>query len=130
MFRVQLPPAARVVGLRGQLVVWAKSPPLTPVVAIVVIVNGPVPVLVRVKTWGTLVVPTCWFAKVSEAGDRPTAGAVPVPLRFTACGLPVALSVTVSAPVRGPTAVGVNVTLIVQLEPAGSVVGLIGQVVV
>ena len=34
------------------------------------------------------------------------------------CGLPVALSVTVTAAVRVPDAVGLNVTLIVQLAPA------------
>ena len=43
---------------------------------------------------------------------------VPVPLRLTVCGLPVALSVLVRVPVRFPVAVGVKVTLIVQLAPA------------
>ena len=51
-------------------------------------------------------------------GDRLAEGeleALPVPLRDTVCGLPEALSVTVSVPVREPAAVGVKVTLTVQL---------------
>jgi hypothetical protein len=44
----------------------------------------------------------------------------PVPLSVTVWGLPAALSVTVRAPVRLPVAVGVKVTLIVQLEPAAT----------
>jgi hypothetical protein len=46
---------------------------------------------------------------------RPTLGAVPVPLKATAWGLPLALSVSVRLPERLPVAVGVNVTLITQL---------------
>ena len=49
-----------------------------------------------------------------------TAGAVPVPLRLTLWGLPVALSARVMAAVRVPLAVGVKVTLIVQLTPAAT----------
>ena len=49
-----------------------------------------------------------------------TTGAVlvPVPVNDTACGLPVALSLTVTAPERAPVAVGVKLTLMVQLAPA------------
>jgi len=53
-------------------------------------------------------------------------GAVPVPVSGTVCGLLLALSVMVKVPVRGPVAVGVNITLIVQVfDPAvaGKVVG-------
>ena len=46
---------------------------------------------------------------------RLTIGAVPVPLRATTCGLPLALSVSVRLPERLPATVGVNVTLITQL---------------
>ena len=42
----------------------------------------------------------------------------PVPVRVAVCGLPVALSVTATAAVRIPEAAGVNVTLIVQVDPA------------
>ena len=44
----------------------------------------------------------------------------PVPVRFTLCGLPAASSVMVTAAVRVPLALGVKVTLIVQLEPAAT----------
>jgi hypothetical protein len=75
------------------------------------------PVLVSVTVWGGLVVPTGSDGKVSGA-DNPTMGPVPVPVRLTVCGLFKALSEMVREPVRVPTAVGVKVTLIVQLEPA------------
>ena len=46
----------------------------------------------------------------------------PVPVRPEVCGLLLPLSVTVSAPVRDPTMVGVNVTLIVHFALLASVV--------
>jgi hypothetical protein len=51
-------------------------------------------------------------------GESVTPGAVAVPVRETVCGLPAALSVTLTAAVRVPVAVGLNVTLVVQLLPA------------
>jgi hypothetical protein len=65
-------------------------------------------------------VPTTWLAKVRLVGEMLTAGAVPVPVRLTLCGLPAALSVRVIAAVRVPLAAGVKVTLIVQLAPAAT----------
>ena len=56
---------------------------------------------------------------MSEADDKLTMGAVPVPLKVTVCVLPATpllLSVMVNMPVSGPVAVGEKVTLIVQ-EP-------------
>ena len=44
--------------------------------------------------------------------------AVPIPVRFTFCGLPTSLSVTLSAAVRIPLALGLHVILKVQLAPA------------
>jgi hypothetical protein len=44
------------------------------------------------------------------ATPRPNPGGAPVPLREIICGLLMALSVIVSAPLRGPVAVGVKVT--------------------
>jgi len=44
----------------------------------------------------------------------------PVPVRLRVCGLAPALSVMLIMPVRVPVAVGLNVTLIVQLAPAAS----------
>src|SRR5438093_2063697 len=44
----------------------------------------------------------------------------PVPERVTTCGVPGALSTSVRAPTLWPTALGVNVTLTVQLEPTAT----------
>jgi hypothetical protein len=57
-------------------------------------------------------------SEVGLVGDKVTVGAVPVPLTDTLCGLPVALSVMVMAPVQAPVAVGVKVTRMGQLAPA------------
>ena len=51
------------------------------------------------------------------------AAATAVPLRDTCCGLAAALSVNVSVPVSVPAAVGVKVTEMVQLAPAGRLEG-------
>ena len=76
------------------------------------------PVLVKVMVWGSLVVPTGVAAKVRLEGDRDTAaGASPVPLRTTDCGLFVALSVRVRVPLTAPADVGAKLMLIVQLAP-------------
>lgn len=45
---------------------------------------------------------------------------MPVPLRLTLCGLPDALSETVSAAARLPVAPGVKLTLKLQLAPAAT----------
>ena len=58
--------------------------------------------------------------KLKLVGPKLMLGATPVPVRATVCGLPVALSVTVIVPAWLPVAVGVNVTLIVQLPPAAT----------
>jgi hypothetical protein len=46
----------------------------------------------------------------------------PVPLSAMVCGEPFALSLMVSVPVRATAAVGVNVTDIVQFDPAATLV--------
>ena len=79
-----------------------------------------VPVFVSVTLWPELVVPICWLEKVKFVADKLTAGSVPVPVRLTACGLPEAVSVIVSVPLRAPVAVGVKVTSIAQLLPAAT----------
>ena len=58
-----------------------------------------------------------------EVGERLATGPVvpdetPLPPNAAVCGLPLALSVTATLAVRVPVAVGLNVTLIVQLAPA------------
>jgi hypothetical protein len=94
-----------------QVLVWLKSP----LAAIVVIVKGAVPELVSVTDCAALVVPTAWLLKVKLVGETLTAGAVPVPVNETVCGLLLALSVTEIDPVRDPVAVGAKVTEIVQV---------------
>src|SRR5579864_199650 len=87
---------------------------------ILVMVNAAVPGLVSVTVCAALGVLTVWLPNARLVGDKLAAGpdaAVPVPVRLTVCGLFAALSVKVIVPVRVPVAVGVNVTLIVQLPP-------------
>jgi hypothetical protein len=60
-------------------------------------------------------VPTGCAGKVNEAGERLATGAVPVPVRLTVWVAGLALSVMVTAPVLVPMAVGLKVTLRVQL---------------
>jgi hypothetical protein len=45
---------------------------------------------------------------------------LPVPERFTVCGLPLALSVMLSEAASAAFTEGVNITAIVQLAPAAS----------
>jgi hypothetical protein len=119
-----------VAGLSGHVFVCAKSPAFAPATAIPVIANGAVPEFVSVAVFAALVVPTVWLAKVRLVGVSVTAGAVPLPVSGTVCGLPPALSVTERLAVRLPVVVGVNVTEMAQLAPAASVAGLTGHVFV
>ena len=93
-------------------------------------VNGAPPLFVSVIVCAALVVPTGWLANVRLAGDRLTAEAVPMPVKLTACGLPIASSLIVIAPRRMSVVVGLNVTLIAQPAPAARVAGDSGQVFV
>jgi hypothetical protein len=81
------------------------------------------PVLFSVTVWAVLVVLRFWLLKVRLVGVTPAVGALAVPVRLTLCVLPAALlllSVMVNAAVRVPGAVGVKVTLMVQLLLAAS----------
>jgi hypothetical protein len=82
--------------------------------------TGPVPVLVRVTLCAELVVPTSWLPKVSDVGETLAVRETPVPLRLTVCGLPLASSLMLREALRLPVAVGVKVTLMVQLAPAAT----------
>lgn len=85
------------------------------------ILKGSVPLLVSVTVCAALLLPTFCPANVRLVGFRLTvAGVVPVPLSVTVPGELAAFEVTVSVPVRLPFAVGVNVTLTVQLAPPAS----------
>ena len=62
-----------------------------------------------------LLVPTACARKVKEGGERLAMGAVPVPVRLTVWVGGLALSVMAKEPLREPLAMGVKVTLRVQL---------------
>jgi hypothetical protein len=83
-----------------------------------VIVKAALPVLLRVTTLAGLVVPTAWFVNTRLAGERLTAGAMPVPIIGTLCGLPPALSEMLIPALRVPEAVGAKIALIEQEAPA------------
>ena len=68
------------------------------------------------------------MAKLTLVVLRLTLGVVPVPVRLTVWGLPLALSASVRLPVRVPVAPGVNVTLIMQ-PPLAATGALVLQVV-
>jgi hypothetical protein len=124
---VQLALAAKVpVGLHAFVpLASAKLLLLVPVIEKLVKVTEPVPVLATVTLCAALVVPTVWLAKVKDAGEIVIvpACAPTVPVNATVCGLPVALSAMLMAAVREPVAVGLKVTLIVQLASTASDAG-------
>jgi len=65
-------------------------------------------------------VPTSCAGKVKDVGERLTTGAVPVPVRLMVWVAGLALSVMVTAPVLVPAAVGLKVTLRVQVALAAT----------
>ena len=81
--------------------------------------------LCSVMFFALLVVPTACDEKDNVAGVTEAPGVVPVPSRGTACVEPrfPESSVTISAPVTGPTACGVNATDTVQFDPADRAAG-------
>jgi len=83
MLNVQVEPAASEL---PQLLAWAKSPGLDPVIVTPEMLRAPVPALSKVAVPATLVVPTGWLPKARLPGARPAAGvppATPMPLRLT-----------------------------------------------
>src|SRR5437016_2990337 len=124
---VQFAPAAKVAGLVGQalapVLVAAKSPEG----ANELIVKAAVPVFVSVTVIGVLVVASGWLPKPRLVGANPTPGAVPFPLIVLRCALPTLFPYTTLFRSRAPEAVGVKVTLMVQVPPAAKVAGLMGQ---
>jgi hypothetical protein len=103
------------------LLAGMKSDGSVPVVLTVFSVSVVVPVLVSVMVCCGLEVPTVCALKVKLVGDRVTApdAIVPVPESGTFCGLFAALSVNVRDAVLVPLAVGLKVTKMEQLVPAG-----------
>jgi hypothetical protein len=110
--RVQLAPAAR---LALHVFVSEKSP----LTVMPVMLRAALPLLQSVTVCALLHVPTACAGKVKEAGERLSTGAAtPVPVSLTVCVAGLALSVIVKVPLLEPAAVGVKVTLRVQLAPA------------
>ena len=99
-----------------QSLVCAKSPLAT----ILEKFNEALPVFVSVTICESPVVPTSCATNVKLVEVKLTAGAMPVPDRATICGLLGSFESMVSIPVRAPPAVGVKVTLNVQLADAAS----------
>ena len=62
-----------------------------------------------------LVVPSCWFPNDSVVGDTVATGAIPVPLSDTVCAATGDAKLIVSVAVTWPIAVGLNVTLNMQV---------------
>src|SRR5260370_12249557 len=89
-----------------------KSAAVVPAIVIPVNCNLAVLWLATVTVRPALVVPTSCGEKLRAEGDSVTA--IPVPPRLAEWGLPLALSLMVRVPIRVPTAVGLNATLIVQ----------------
>jgi len=112
---VQLAPAARDA---PQLLVCPNSVPAV----ILVMVSGVAPEFSRITFLAALVVPTACLANMTFAGVSFTTGTAPVPLMVSFCGLPVALSLTAMVALRITAYAGANVTVKVQLLPAGTVV--------
>jgi hypothetical protein len=112
---VHLAPAATLV---PQVLVWLKLPLFVPVIVTLVTLSAAVPVLVKVTACAALLVPNNWLPNVSDVGERLTTGAVPVPVRATVWGLAPPLSAIETEALRLPVAVGLNVTLMVQLADA------------
>lgn len=93
--------------------VWAKSPEICSDV----IVSAPVPLLLTMSCWELLVEPSTCGGNVREVGVGLAAATVPVPVSATVWGELFPPKLTVSVPVRGPVAVGVNTTLTSHFWP-------------
>src|SRR5256712_484762 len=127
---VQVPLAAKVEGLRGQLLVCPKSPGLVPVKPMLVMVNAAPLGFESVTALAALVVFTLWFPNDGSGEGERLGSNVPVPDTAAVWGLLPALSVAVNVALRVPVAVGVKVTLMVQVPLAAKVEGLRGQLLV
>ena len=98
-----------------------KSAAFAPVRAILAIVSVAVPLFVSVTVCALAVAPTTIFPKDRLPGLSVTAGTggvTPVPESVALSGLVEALVRKVRDAVRAPSAMGINVTLTMQLLPA------------
>lgn len=97
-----------------QVVVSVKEVAFVPVMIMPERVSAAVPVLVSVTVCAAAEAPVLVAAKVRLAAERVTVGAVPVPLRATACGELAALSAKLSEAESDPLAEGLKVTETMQ----------------
>ena len=82
------------------------------------LLNPPDGVMVKLKVTDRPAVTAC--DAVESEKEKSGVPVEPVPVKLTTWGLPEALSVTLTVPVRVPAAVGVNFTLMLQLPPAAT----------
>jgi hypothetical protein len=106
---VQVPFAGTCVPLQVSLTV-VKSPDGTTLLTLSETLLG----LVSVIVFAALETSTCWVPKLRLAGENVGLTRIPLPVRFTFCGLFEAASTIVSVPVRVPVWLGVNTTPITQ----------------
>ena len=105
-----------------QVLLCAKSPGFVPPRLTLLMVKAASPLFLRVTACMALVVPVC-AVNAREGGVSEAAGVgmlVPVPLRATTCGDPVALSVTEMMAEKLVAEAGVKVMEMEQLAPAAS----------
>lgn len=131
---LQFEPAFKTLAPSGQAVpvvgaTRANCVGFVPVSVMLVMFIDARPVLDTVTLDVALVVLMVWFPNTMFAGARLATGTVPVPVRGTVCGLPVALSATLTLADRAPVAVGLKVTPTAQLNPAPSELAPSGQAV-
>jgi hypothetical protein len=124
---VQAAPAARPAPPIGQVLVLANDPGSVPLIAMLVILSGAVPVLLTVTVLAVLIVLINRLPKVRDDGETAITGEVPVPESGMVVDVAGASAFIARDALLAPVAVGLNVTLIVQDAPAASAAG---QVVV
>ena len=118
--RVQVAPAPLLV---PQVFVATENPALA---AMLLIVRGIACLFVSVSVCAALLVPWAWFPNTKLVDDR-VSTAIPVPSNSTAGEKLPDPRYTVRVDASFPTADGVNVTVMLQLCPAPSELGLSGQ---
>src|SRR6516162_558787 len=117
MLTVQFRPAETPAPPIGQLFPdIAKSLALPPEMVIPLMTRGALPVLVMVKVCGVVVVPTVILPNWKALLLGLMTGAMPVPESGTDSAVGFELAIA-SVALRAPVAVGLNATLIAQLEP-------------
>src|SRR5439155_651823 len=105
-----VPPTATVVGLTKQVESagvpehWSETLPANPPAGAI----------------ATAKLADCPADTLAEAGAAERVKSMPVPLNGTECGVPGALSAIIRLAERVPPPVGVNIKLIVQFPPAGT----------